>query len=58
MKEQEVIKELEKEDVQSWKEDRIVYVNGRIYVLNNQKIKKKILQENHDPVNIRHLGQQ
>ena len=35
MKEQEVIKELEKEDGQSWKEDRVVYMNGRIYVLNN-----------------------
>jgi len=33
--EQEVIKELEKKDGQSWEEDRIVYVDGRIYVLNN-----------------------
>ena len=35
MKEHEVIKELEKEDGQSWKEDGIVYMNGRIYVPNN-----------------------
>ena len=27
-------------------------------MLNNQKIKKKILQENHDPVDIGHPGQQ
>jgi len=35
MKEQDVIKELEKEDSQSWKEDRVVYMDERIYVLNN-----------------------
>jgi len=34
-KEQEVCKELEKEDSQSYEENRIVYMNGRIYILNN-----------------------
>ena len=58
MKEQEVYKELEKEDRQAWEEDEIVYVDGRIYVPNNQKIKEKILQENHEPVDIRYPGQQ
>jgi len=29
-----------------------------IYIPNNQKIKKKILQENHDPVDIGYLRQQ
>ena len=48
-KEQEVIKELEKED-------RIVYMDRRIYVLNNQKIRKKILQENYELADIGHLG--
>jgi len=33
-------------------------VDGRIYVPNNQKIKEKILQENHEPVDIRYPGQQ
>ena len=42
-REQEVCKELEKKDGQSWKEDGIVYMDGKIYVLNNQKIKEKIL---------------
>ena len=55
-REQEVIKKLKKEDEQSWDEDRIVYVDGRIYIPNNQKIKEKILQENHDPVDIGHPG--
>ena len=57
-KEQEVCKELEKEDSQSFEEDGIVYVDGRIYVSNNQKIRERILQENHEPVDIGHLGQQ
>ena len=58
MREQEVLKELKKEDGQSWKEDGIIYVDGRIYMLNNQKIKEKILQKSHDPVDIGHPGQQ
>ena len=37
-KKQEVLKELEKRDVQSWKEDRIVYVEERIYIPNNRRI--------------------
>ena len=56
MREQEVLKELKKEDGQSWKEDGIIYVDGRIYMLNNQKIKEKILQKSHDPVDIGHPG--
>ena len=52
MREQEVHKELEKEDGQTQEE------NGRIYVPNSQKIKEKILQENHEPVDIEHLEQQ
>jgi len=47
---------LKKEDGQSWKEDIIVYMDRWIYISNNQKIKEKILQENHDPVDIGHLG--
>ena len=57
-KEQEVIKKLEKENSQFWKEDRIVYVNGRIYMPNNRKLKEKILQENHDPADIEYSEQQ
>ena len=34
-KEQEVCKELEKKDSQSYKENGIVYIDGRIYILNN-----------------------
>ena len=57
-KEQEVIKKLENKDGQSWEEDGIVCMDGRIYVLNNKKLKKKILQKNHDLADIGYLGQQ
>ena len=58
MKEQEVCKELENEDGQAWEENGIIYIDGRIYVPNSQKIKEKILQENHELVDIGHPGQQ
>ena len=35
---QEVQKELEKEDRQAWKNNRVIYIEERIYVINNQKI--------------------
>jgi len=57
-KEQEVIQALEKNDGLSWEEDGIVYMEGRMYIPNSKKLKEKILQENHDLVDIGHLGQQ
>jgi len=39
-KEQEVIQELRKEDGQAWEDNRIVYVDGRIYISNNKKIQE------------------
>ena len=53
-----MVKELAKKDSQSWEEDGIVYVNRKIYVLNNQKIREKILQKNYKPVDVEHPGQQ
>ena len=40
IKEQEVIQKLKKEDGQTWENDRIVYVDGRIYISNNRKIQE------------------
>jgi len=57
-KEQEVVQALEKNNRLSWEEDRIVYVEGRIYIPNNKKLKEKILQENYDSVDVGHPGQQ
>ena len=56
-RELEVCRELEKENRQSWEENEIVYVDGRIYMPNNQNIKEKILQENYDPVDIEYPRQ-
>ena len=58
MKEQEVQKELEKDDSQAWKDNRVIYIKGKIYIPNNQKIQEQILQDNHKLVDIRQLGQQ
>ena len=58
IKEKEVTQALEKEDGLTWKEDGIIYMEERIYVSNNKKLKEKILQENYNLVDVRHLGQQ
>ena len=58
MKEQEVCKKLEKKDRQAWEVDGIVYMDGRIYIPNSQKIREKILQENRKLVDIEYPGQQ
>jgi len=57
-REQEVVQALEKDNRLSWKQDRIVYMKGRIYIPNNKKLKEKILQENYDVPDVGHLGQQ
>ena len=49
---------MEKNNGLSWEEDGIIYMEGRIYVPNNKKLKEKILQENHDLVDVRYPGQQ
>ena len=56
-KEREVIQALEKDNGLSWKEDGIVYMEGRMYVLNSKKLKEKILQENHNSVDVGYLRQ-
>ena len=55
--EKEVVQALKKEDGLTWKEDGVVYMEGRVYVPNNRKIKEEILKENHDLANIGHPGQ-
>ena len=58
IREKEVIQALEKKDGLTWEEDGVVYMEGRIYVPNNKKIKEEILKENHDSVDVGHPGQQ
>ena len=57
-REREMVQVLEKDDRLSWEQDGIVYMEKRIYILNNKKLKKMILQENHDSVDMGHPGQQ
>ena len=54
-REREVQKELENEEGQAWKNNRVVYIEGRIYIPNNQKIWEQILQENYKQADIEHL---
>jgi len=56
-REKEIIQALEKEDGLAWKEDRMAYMEGRIYVPNNKKLREEILKEHHDPADIGHPGQ-
>ena len=55
-REKEVVQALERNDGLTWEEDRLVYMEGRIYVPNNKKIKEEILKENHDLVDVGHPG--
>jgi len=56
-REKEVVQALKKEDGLIWEEDGVVYMEGRIYVLNNKKIKEEILKKNHDSADVGHPGQ-
>ena len=58
IREKKVVQALKKEDGLTWEENRVVYMEGRVYVLNNKKIRKEILKENHDLVDVGHPGQQ
>ena len=57
-REKEVIQTLERNDSTTWEENGLVYMEGRIYVPNNKKVKEEILKENHDSVDVGHPGQQ
>jgi len=56
-REREIIQALGKKDGLTWEEDGVVYMEGRVYMPNNNKIKEEILKENHDSANVGHLGQ-
>jgi len=57
-REKEIQQVLKKENRLSWEENRIAYIEGRIYVPNNKRLKEKILWENHNVVDIEHPGLQ
>ena len=51
-REKEVIRALKKKDGLVWEEDEMAYMNGRIYMPNNKKLREEILKEHHDPADI------
>ena len=53
-----MVQALKNEDILTWKEDGIVYMEGKIYVSNNNKTREKILKKNHDSIDVGHTGQQ
>jgi len=57
-REREVVQALEKKDGLTWEKEGIVYIEGRVYIPNNKKIREKILGENHNSVNVGHPEQQ
>ena len=57
IRKKEMVQALKKEDGLTWEEDELVYMEGRIYVLNNRKIREEILKGNHDLVDVGHPGQ-
>ena len=56
-REKEVVQVLKKENRLTWEEDGVVYIEERIYILNNKKIKEKILKENHNLADVGHPEQ-
>ena len=56
-REKEITQALEKKDGLAWEEDGIAYMEGRIYVPNNKKLREEILKEHYDPADIGHPGQ-
>jgi len=57
IREKKVVQALEKEDGLTWEEDGVIYMEGRIYIPNNKKIKEEILKKNHNSVDVGHPEQ-
>jgi len=55
-REKEIIQVMKREDGLAWEEDKVAYMEGRIYIPNNKDIKEEILKEHHDPANVGHPG--
>jgi len=56
-REKEVVQALKKEDDLTWKEDRVVYIEEKIYIPDNKKIREEILKRNHNSVDVGHPDQ-
>ena len=56
-REKEIVQTLEKNDGLAWEEDGVAYMEGRIYVPNNKKLREEILKGHYNSVDIGHPGQ-
>ena len=56
-REKEILQALEKKDGLVWEENKVVYMEGRIYMPNNKNLREEILKEHYDPADIGHSGQ-
>jgi len=56
-REKEFTQALEKKDGLAWEEDGMAYMEERIYVPNNRKLREEILKKHHNPADIRHPEQ-
>ena len=52
-----MVQALEKQDRLIWEENGVVYMEEKIYIPNNKKIKKEILKENYNSVDVGHPEQ-
>ena len=56
-REKEIIQALEKEDRLAQEEDGMAYIEERVYIPNNKKLREEILKEYHNPADIGHPRQ-
>ena len=56
-REKEVVQALKKENSLTQEEDGVVYMEEKIYVPNNKKIRENILKENYDSIDVEYLEQ-
>ena len=56
-REQEVTRQLEKKDRQTWEKNGIIYIDSKIYVPRNRQLWDEILSDNHNPPDVGHPGQ-
>jgi len=57
IREKEVVQALEKNNGLTWEEDRVAYMEERVYMPNNKELRKEILKKHHDPADIGHPEQ-
>ena len=56
-REKEILQALKKKYGLAWKENEVVYIEGRIYMPNNKSLREEILMEHYDPADIGHPDQ-